>query len=829
MKNFKISLLLSIAILSELLLSTNVNADLLNNLKTSSHAPVEVQHIERKTELGRADKIYSDTMIRIKKADSRFSSTGIPLPKLKHAISKGYGIEFEYARLLFTIAAIGKDDIFLKTTADTFINNVLNITKNTPKNSGWHRWQIKNMKPLMKNLKEASLAMGEKGGLDKLLLRQQMLDELKKQEAKTPEEFKDDVKTTRIKALARAKKGLKGLINDKYLGGRKYPGISNKLIKFEGNIYALNKTTFCSVRSLINHVAPKGGYTQNAINEIHNYLLNELSIRDVSTSTTPEEQKNIRNSLFKIDASDTKMKPKEWGIKEKSPNEYSTKMNNAQIGDVKAVIPPVPVKLLAKNRGIDNYARTIETKESGNKIYDDFGNVAGTLKKGTKVTSEFKLDYWIGWTDTNNHRVWVRKHSVNISSPSHKPTATSNNIKPEPGMSATLVIDANSVSARPNRSKWERLKKGSSFVITDVDVKKGGVGYNTGFSTAWVRNEVIKVTGGKQKLSPATPVASVSSPKTSLKNLKSMDTFLKTKKVSEAPKNLQLKQEDAVKLAVMKEWVVDTVTLNSSEFLSTAEVYTNARDIWDFMLHHYSVKHAKTDFINFKNLKHAVVPAYLSQYGQSYPTDQLKYAPAPDLDYSPISQRSINKEIKNIDAEYKQYRIQNNMPTIKTTTKSSFSNPSAAMVKETRYLESRTEGAATVDVAKLTVRDTPGGKKIGTVKRGQVLNMLGMKGKWLRVSINGGNGGNGWVSKAYVSYGGNEYSAKMNNAKDGVVVGLDPRGDGFLTARTAPGGAELGRLHNGDKVKIVGKKGSWYEIRLWGDTAWVYGKFIKVK
>jgi hypothetical protein len=48
----------------------------------------------------------------------------------------------------------------------------------------------------------------------------------------------------------------------------------------------------------------------------------------------------------------------------------------------------------------------------------------------------------------------------------------------------------------------------------------------------------------------------------------------------------------------------------------------------------------------------------------------------------------------------------------------------------------------------------------------------------------------------------------------GVIVGLDPRGDGFLSVRGGPGGnyAELDRLHNGNIVYICGARGAWYPI-----------------
>ena len=49
----------------------------------------------------------------------------------------------------------------------------------------------------------------------------------------------------------------------------------------------------------------------------------------------------------------------------------------------------------------------------------------------------------------------------------------------------------------------------------------------------------------------------------------------------------------------------------------------------------------------------------------------------------------------------------------------------------------------------------------------------------------------------------------------GEIVGLDPKGDGFLSVRSGPGGSqytEIDRLYNGDQVYICGDKGPWQAI-----------------
>jgi hypothetical protein len=48
----------------------------------------------------------------------------------------------------------------------------------------------------------------------------------------------------------------------------------------------------------------------------------------------------------------------------------------------------------------------------------------------------------------------------------------------------------------------------------------------------------------------------------------------------------------------------------------------------------------------------------------------------------------------------------------------------------------------------------------------------------------------------------------------GVIVGLDPRGDGFLSVRSGPGGssAEMDRVYNGNVVYICGYRGAWMAV-----------------
>lgn len=63
-----------------------------------------------------------------------------------------------------------------------------------------------------------------------------------------------------------------------------------------------------------------------------------------------------------------------------------------------------------------------------------------------------------------------------------------------------------------------------------------------------------------------------------------------------------------------------------------------------------------------------------------------------------------------------------------------------------------------------------------------------------------------------VLVGGTQLDACGSN---GQIVGLDPRGDGFLSIRSGPGGKpyrEIDRRYNGQQVYVCGQIGPWYAI-----------------
>jgi len=63
----------------------------------------------------------------------------------------------------------------------------------------------------------------------------------------------------------------------------------------------------------------------------------------------------------------------------------------------------------------------------------------------------------------------------------------------------------------------------------------------------------------------------------------------------------------------------------------------------------------------------------------------------------------------------------------------------------------------------------------------------------------------------------------------GVVYGLDPNNEGFLSLRTASKQQEIAKLYNGDKVEILETQGKWYRVVAIksSQVGWAFGDYIK--
>jgi len=112
--------------------------------------------------------------------------------------------------------------------------------------------------------------------------------------------------------------------------------------------------------------------------------------------------------------------------------------------------------------------------------------------------------------------------------------------------------------------------------------------------------------------------------------------------------------------------------------------------------------------------------------------------------------------------------------------------------------------------------------KDGSVRMGVALIKLDREGavvhRWIKPIPSG------TVNKTH------RKSSHATHKKMGLVHGLDPYGDGFLSIRKKPNSTEIGRLYNGDKVQILGKSGKWYKIKdpRTGRIGWSHNNWIRI-
>ena len=133
----------------------------------------------------------------------------------------------------------------------------------------------------------------------------------------------------------------------------------------------------------------------------------------------------------------------------------------------------------------------------------------------------------------------------------------------------------------------------------------------------------------------------------------------------------------------------------------------------------------------------------------------------------------------------------------------------------------------------LSIRTKPKGKEIGKLYNGNKVKILSKKGKYYKIKkVSSGQVGwahGNWIRK--ISSASTSNTVMQSSKKEGVVYGLDPNGDGFLALRSKyKTGRRIGKLYEGDKVKILTKRGKWYKVKTVsaGQVGWAHGNWVKI-
>ncbi|MDM5196196.1 SH3 domain-containing protein [Bacillus hominis] len=143
-------------------------------------------------------------------------------------------------------------------------------------------------------------------------------------------------------------------------------------------------------------------------------------------------------------------------------------------------------------------------------------------------------------------------------------------------------------------------------------------------------------------------------------------------------------------------------------------------------------------------------------------------------------------------------------------------------------------GNYTVNVSSLRVRTGPSTSHptIGSVKKGQVVQVVGEVQDWFKINYAGQTA---YLSKDYVTKGGsNENVTQGNNQEQNNNVTVQTGGTYVVNAtslrvRTGPATyhSVIGGVLNGTTLNVVGSEGSWFKVNYQGKTGYVSSEFMK--
>ncbi|MGF9988966.1 MULTISPECIES: C40 family peptidase [Bacillus] len=143
-------------------------------------------------------------------------------------------------------------------------------------------------------------------------------------------------------------------------------------------------------------------------------------------------------------------------------------------------------------------------------------------------------------------------------------------------------------------------------------------------------------------------------------------------------------------------------------------------------------------------------------------------------------------------------------------------------------------GNYTVNVSSLRVRTGPSTSHttIGSVKKGQVVQVVGEVQDWFKINYAGQTA---YLSKDYITKGGsNENTTQGNNQEQNNNVTVQTGGTYVVNAtslrvRTGPATyhSVIGGVLNGTKLNVIGSEGSWFKVNYQGKTGYVSSEFVK--
>ena len=129
---------------------------------------------------------------------------------------------------------------------------------------------------------------------------------------------------------------------------------------------------------------------------------------------------------------------------------------------------------------------------------------------------------------------------------------------------------------------------------------------------------------------------------------------------------------------------------------------------------------------------------------------------------------------------------------------------------------------AYVAVSKVNVRAKAksSSKKLGVLKKGAEVNVIGKSGKWSKITYEDGKA---WVFTKYISK--NKPDADVEG-KTGTIVNVKHQVN--IRAKASSSSKKLGTAVNGETFTVQGISGRWVKVTYEGDTAYIYDRYVKI-
>ncbi|WP_141433662.1 SH3 domain-containing protein [Bacillus sp. 03113] len=200
-------------------------------------------------------------------------------------------------------------------------------------------------------------------------------------------------------------------------------------------------------------------------------------------------------------------------------------------------------------------------------------------------------------------------------------------------------------------------------------------------------------------------------------------------------------------------------------------------------------------------------------------TDQLNVREGPGLTNKVIAQLSKGEKYTLLKEKREWYQIE-----LKNGQKGWVANWHVSKDEKKQDMNSTNFSSAIVNESGLRIRNGPGSsyEVIGTVKKGQTLQVLSIQNSWVQVETSFGIG---YASKEYLDLKKNNTNTSNTSSKNGFVT------EDSVNIRNEPSkqGKIIGQLGKEAPISILSQSNGWTEILLQGSSGWVNSQYISTQ